>query len=144
MKILANTCCLTSLPQRSTRCDIKVVELLLEAGASPNVEGKVFDWNTPVHIALENGRADIFRLLLQHGGDPNLFDRLGQNVLHMAIRKQSTDMVSLLLDPWIQNIRYEEDSNRSTSPRRRSSWNRHGAPIQPATCLLQRISNDLS
>jgi len=54
----------------ASRKHLKVVEMLLEAGADPNAQDKY--GFTPLHEAAENGRLEILKLLIKHGGDPNI------------------------------------------------------------------------
>ena len=51
--------------------DLAAVETLLRAGADPNRRGDGFAW-LPLHAAAEAGRADLVRLLLDAGANPQL------------------------------------------------------------------------
>lgn len=100
----------------------ELTRLLLERGADPN------DEETPYHvpegydnavtkILLESGKLaepslvcmlirkadwhddDGLRLVLEHGGDPNLMTRWGDNALHHALRRDNgLVMIEMLLD----------------------------------------------
>lgn len=56
--------------------DMKMVRLLLERGANPNIvshtTGKRFAGSPPLVLATRKGQKDIVELLLAHGGDPNI------------------------------------------------------------------------
>ncbi|XP_074559638.1 uncharacterized protein LOC141815574 isoform X2 [Curcuma longa] len=49
------------------------LELLLEAGADPNVSA---GGATPLHIAADNGNRQIINCLIKSGGNPNLCDEV--------------------------------------------------------------------
>lgn len=77
------------LSNRTTNYDI--VEILLKAGASPNV-GNSF--NTPLTLAIEKGDVKLVQLLLSHKADTNLKDNFNRipllNAVKQAIDKKST------------------------------------------------------
>jgi ankyrin repeat protein len=59
-----------------------VAELLLSAGADPNVMDR--NGMTPLHKAVINGDEDVCRLLIKKGSDTRLVDRLKRGPLHHA------------------------------------------------------------
>lgn len=50
--------------------DIECAQMLLKSGAQPNV--KQTDGQTPLHIAARVGNADMIRLMLKEGADPQI------------------------------------------------------------------------
>ena len=74
-----------------------IVDLLLKAGADPNLQLK--DGLTPLYVASQLGYTDIVRLLIQANANPNLrFLSDGSSALHIASRRGYSDVVRILLD----------------------------------------------
>lgn len=61
----------------------KVVELLLSAGADPNMDFGD-KWVVPLHSATENNNLEIVKLLLDAGADPNIEAFKHTTALHAA------------------------------------------------------------
>ena len=76
--------------------DTEIMELLLKHGADPN---KIYrGWNA-VMQAIENGDADVLRLLSQNAGvDLEVEDEMGKNVVDMAASRGWTEAVQILTD----------------------------------------------
>lgn len=75
-------------------------KLLLKYKANVNI----FDKRTkqsPLHVSMKKGRADIGTLLLKHGCDPNHKDYLKRNALYEACVYGAVDMIEPLLDAGI-------------------------------------------
>ncbi len=111
----------------------ELTRLLLERGAEPNDEETPYHVpegydNTVMQIVLESGKlnamslvtmlvrkadwhdVDGMRMVLEHGGDPNLMPKFGGNALHHALRRDNgRKMIELLLDygadPSLKNTR---------------------------------------
>jgi len=76
---------------------LRVVKLLLEHGADPNIQNK--DGMTPLHFATERGSPEVVKLLLEHGADPNIQEnKFGWTPLHYAVSRCHVDVVRVLLD----------------------------------------------
>jgi ankyrin repeat protein len=74
----------------------KIVRLLLEKGASPQVTSK--HGSTPVHAACDKGHTDIARLLLDKGGLINAKNLGGMTALHHAAYNDFSVTAAMLLD----------------------------------------------
>jgi ankyrin repeat protein len=118
----------------------ELTRLLLERGADPNDEETPYHVpegydNTVMKVLLESGRLNEvsltwmllrkadwhdeegLRLVLEHGGDPNIVTRFGGNALHHSLRRDNgLIMIEMLLDhgadPAIRNI---HDGRTATS-----------------------------
>lgn len=99
---------LTPLMHAATASNTAVLEAFLDGGASVNAadQGRRY---TPLHFAVQKARADIVRVLLAHGADPNAQDVFGNTPLMEAVTSRSggSEIVELLLeaggDPQIEN-----------------------------------------
>ncbi|KAK3087190.1 hypothetical protein FSP39_002867 [Pinctada imbricata] len=80
--------------------DLNVVKLLVEKGASVNVNEanmNCFDTN-PLHLATECDDVNILEFLLRNGANVNSMDKLGCSALHRAIKSKNVDKVKILLE----------------------------------------------
>ena len=74
-----------------------IVDLLLKAGADPNLQVK--HGVTPLYVASESGYTDIVRLLIHANANPNLqLLSDGSSALHIASQRGHFDVVRILLD----------------------------------------------
>lgn len=87
---------LSPLHQAILRRQVKIVPLLLEAGA--DVQAPDSAARTPLHLAVERGDAEIVRELLRRKADPARRDRIGWTPLHHAAAKNRLEIATLLLD----------------------------------------------
>jgi ankyrin repeat protein len=86
---------LTALLRAASRGHRKVVKLLLDKGADPNL---LTTWGTTALIrAAGEGHTEVLKLLLDFGADPNLKDSHG-TALAYAAGRGCTEAVELLLD----------------------------------------------
>jgi len=77
---------------------VDVATILCKAGADTNIQdhhsvGK----NTPLHIASQQNKLEMCQILLQHGANPNIQNKLGFSPLHLAAREGREDIIKLLL-----------------------------------------------
>ncbi|CAO2640961.1 Ankyrin repeat and SOCS box protein 3 [Lemmus lemmus] len=72
------------------------MEILLEAGADPNAT--TLEETTPLFLAVESGKIDVLKLLLQHGANDNgFYSMFGCNSLHQASFQRNAEIIKLLL-----------------------------------------------
>ncbi len=72
-----------------------VVTLLLGAGADPNLPGGE-ESKTPLDEAAERGALNAAEVLLMHGADVNARTRRDHPPIHLAARRERTEMVTFL------------------------------------------------
>jgi len=73
-----------------------IVELMLEAGADPNLVHQTKK-HSPLHQASKTGQTSLAELLLAQGADVDLVAQQGLTALHAAIANGNLDIVRLLL-----------------------------------------------
>lgn len=92
--------------------NIKVANLLLQKGASQDIQGKVSSRLcsdpfgamslkndlTPLHCAVHYNHGNIALLLLQHAASPHVTARNGYSPLHIAAKKNTLDIAETLLE----------------------------------------------
>jgi hypothetical protein len=83
-------------PLEESADHLEIVRLLLSWGANPNTDA-AGSWGNPLAVAASRGAVDCVRAMIEHGADPSRFDWTG-NVLHWAMRSQSSECVTLLLN----------------------------------------------
>jgi uncharacterized protein len=71
--------------------------VLLERGADVDAHGRGWMTGTPLNSAAAGRHADVARLLLERGADPNARQGSGWTPLHSAAHNADPDMVALLL-----------------------------------------------
>ncbi|KAI8514582.1 Unconventional myosin-XVI [Branchiostoma belcheri] len=83
------------------RGDVQTVRRGLQAGRDVNQR---FTWRlftqygkTALHVASENGRTGVVKLLIQHGADVGARDKNGRTALHVASVNGQTGVVELLI-----------------------------------------------
>jgi ankyrin repeat protein len=79
-------------------------------------------WNTPLHLAAREGRADCAALLLRHGAAVNARNSDKNTPLHFAagVRQGNAECVKLLLehgaDPTLKNMYNSTPAMRTDDP----------------------------
>ncbi|XP_057325129.1 putative ankyrin repeat protein RF_0381 [Microplitis mediator] len=78
--------------------DEDLVEYLLEKGADPNINVKIY--GTPLHVAVKKGNLDIIKNLLKHGADINVRGDMCENftVLEYAVQHDNIEAYKILTD----------------------------------------------
>ncbi|XP_070553325.1 LOW QUALITY PROTEIN: ankyrin-3-like, partial [Ptychodera flava] len=75
-----------------------VADYLITTGIeSCDIDSLNQNHETPLHRAVSYNHIDIAQLLLHNGADPNVLDRYGTSLLHLAIANSYTNLVDLLL-----------------------------------------------
>nr|XP_029119504.1 uncharacterized protein LOC105042167 isoform X1 [Elaeis guineensis] len=69
------------------------LELLIQAGASPNISA---GGATPLHVAADNGSREVIDCLLKAGGDPNICDDDGLKPIQVAALRGNRGAVEIL------------------------------------------------
>ena len=87
-----------ALEYRSNILDPRVVRLLLDHGADPNILARIQQGNTPLHRASRSGRIEIVRLLVEHGASVEAQDDGGMTPLDVASGEQREEIIKLLLE----------------------------------------------
>ena len=87
--------------------DLPILEFLLKAGASPNVES--FEGATPIMTAVQSDKMEHLQLLIEHGAEVNKQDNRGFTALHRAAEMGRIEMVKELLEKGAdKNLEAEE------------------------------------
>jgi ankyrin repeat protein len=80
-----------------------IVQMLLEAGADPNVQTSVLEGknyllggDTPLHEAVYRASAKFVKLLLTYGADPDIQNARSESALELAKRREKTHLVQLM------------------------------------------------
>jgi ankyrin repeat protein len=89
--------------------EVERARTLLDAGETGGLDG-----TTPLHVAAAKGQAEITRLLLERGYDPNAPDAEGIRPLHHAAGGGHAEIVRLLLDAGAD--RQALDSQHNATP----------------------------
>lgn len=76
----------------------EAAEELLRHGADPNAVAKNAMKVAVINSAAASGRADLVKLVLRAGADPNARQMAGYTALHAAAARDNTEMVQALLD----------------------------------------------
>ncbi len=71
-----------------------MAKILLDAGAQVDAHG--IDGWTPLHSAASQGHAELVRLLLERGADPDARLRGGLTARDLAAQSRYTDVIEVL------------------------------------------------
>jgi len=83
----------TPLLLAATNGDTAIVRLLLKYGANPNLRN--FDGVTALHNAVFEKHIEIARMLIEHGADTSIKDRLGNKPIDLAARSSNAQLIGL-------------------------------------------------
>jgi ankyrin repeat protein len=84
----------TALAWAAVRSNAEIAELLLKAGANPNLVNE--QGIGPLYLAIANGSPAIVRLLVAHGADVNLARPDGETPLMLATRLGQIDAIKMM------------------------------------------------
>jgi ankyrin repeat protein len=89
-----------------SKSDAKVI-MLLDAGADPDINNAA--GQTPLHIAVVQGREEIVSMLLEKGASPRAYDELGQTPLDFVMPGSKMDVL-------LREATWERDLGRTYVP----------------------------
>ncbi|GIV28611.1 MAG: hypothetical protein KatS3mg027_2425 [Bacteroidia bacterium] len=75
---------------------IKIIEMLIKE--EPDILNEIFDRETPLTYAVEEGLIDIVELLIRCGADVNKKNKAGQTPLEIALRYKKQEIADLLIN----------------------------------------------
>jgi Ankyrin repeats (3 copies)/Ankyrin repeat len=88
--------------------DIKWVKMLIKSGINLNIKYKFYGW-TALHYAVEFGKLDIVKALINAGADLNTRNIYGRTALHLAACGIKLDIVKALINAGADLNAKEED-----------------------------------
>ena len=88
----------TALHLASFFAQPEAAEELLRQGADPNAVAKNSMKVAVINSAAASGRADLVKLVLRAGADPNARQQMGYTALHAAAAHDNVEMAQALLD----------------------------------------------
>ncbi len=98
---------LTLLHVAARRGFENVAKVLVAVGADVNKKDSKCE-KIPLHLAAENGRAEVVEFFLNRGISVNVMDKEGNTPLHCAANNGSRKTISILIrknaDPWLKNF----------------------------------------
>ena len=71
------------------KIDASIVEYLLKQNADPN--SRMYDGDTPMHMAGYRSRIDLIKILLSFGGDLESVNDKGETPLYCCIKRETTE-----------------------------------------------------
>ncbi|MCJ1462428.1 Ankyrin-2 [Pseudocyphellaria aurata] len=84
----------TALHLAVSKGHLEIVQLLLTAGANPNIEN---DKGTALHLAVSDGYLEIVKVLLRVESDVNIQGDKNSTALHLAVERGHFEIIQLLL-----------------------------------------------
>lgn len=109
----------TAILEAVRRGAIGSVELLLRAGAQPNVRNE--DGFTPLVVAARKGNHHTARLLLRRGADPHLTDNMNLTALFWARKRGHRCVEKLLISVGCKKLDKNQQSSGRCEPRCKTS-----------------------
>jgi len=87
---------LSSFHDACAKGSVGDVQSLLDQGA--DINGRDVNHDTPLLVALRDGKLEMAKVLIQYGADVNCRDKVGWTPLMLASRYEYRDIAELLLD----------------------------------------------
>ena len=119
--------------------DAELVKLVLDKGAEVNAGSRAWVGGNPVNLAVmqilrDREDVSVLKVLLEHGGDPNVYNTRGLTPLHEAALIGQSKTVALLL-------KYGADTSLLTKITGPANINGHLGRAVTALALAQRSAN---
>ncbi|RZC92695.1 hypothetical protein C5167_011776 [Papaver somniferum] len=83
----------TPLASAIVNNSLRIMDLLLQAGADPNAESRGI---APLLYAVDHGRTRCIMRLLEAGADPNVTDNEGMTAVEIAAKEGNSEIVEIL------------------------------------------------
>ncbi len=75
---------------------VKIVELLLAKGAVTNIKDHNNEF-TPLHYTVNLNNMALTKMLIEHGGNPNMQDAIGNTALHYVVIEENFEIFEYLM-----------------------------------------------
>ena len=115
-------------------------ELLLEAGADPNIQNE--DSHTPLMVAAYNNNQTIARMLMARGANVNLATDNGYMALHLASWDGHFDIVQMLMAAGSLHDQRTDDLNTPLALACHGNWLKVIECLLPAGCNVNNADKD--
>ena len=112
--------------------DLDLLRFMVESGMDVN-EGACYEFSTPLHVAVRNGKWKIIRFLLENGADPCAKDVDGTMPLMLAARYGHASLVESLLESL--ELRGEELNERDST----GNTLLHYAASNGWSCVVEKL-----
>ncbi len=94
----------------------RIMSLLLNAGADPNIPGEdgdklIFKLINNYDKRPESEVSSMIKMILEHGANINIFDKYGYTPLMLAVRNLDTNLVSMLIKKGAEINRQNDDGS---------------------------------
>ena len=76
--------------------NIKMINLLFEKGANPNLSSE--ESHSPLNSAIYEGKKEIVTLLIQNGANVNLVDGVSWSPISVAVERNNIEILEILID----------------------------------------------
>ena len=123
-------------PHYGPRLSPDVTRLLLEHGA--DINARVEDGRTPLHVAAESGMVEVERVLHEHGANMGVEDDAGRTPLHLAAIYGSVEIVRVLHE---HGANMGAKNNEGRTPLHLAVVDQAGWEIEVVRVLLEHGAN---
>ena len=123
---------------------LDTVKLLTDIKQRDVIDAKTSTGVTPLYLAVQEGRSEVVRLLMERGANPDVETSEGVTAIHVAVQNGHEDIVKLLLKT-AKNVLREVSrvcrlqhnhlsialsSSRSRTERRPCTWRRNSVSME--------------